>query len=181
MKKRPLSGLRVGIIASVIVAMLHIILIGGTLQQRWAIRKLDSDQQILEENLALLEEIDQEQLEQLQLELDQVNAEISDLQASFPELGAPFDLYHRITSITEASGVNLQAISRLNAESKDTPTGVIISEEYSIELGGELTSCIHFIEELEKAGQDTIRVLQTNIWTLEGLCRLDIQTNGISN
>jgi hypothetical protein len=181
MKRIQLSGLRIGIIASVIVAMLHIILIGGTVQRRWAIRQLETDQQVLEENLALLEEIDQAQLEQLQLELDQVNAEITELQTSFPELGAPFDLYHRITSLSEESGVTLQAISRINAERQDTPTGAIISEQYNIELGGELTSCILFIDELEKAGQDTIMVLQTNIWPEEGLCLLEIQTNGVSN
>jgi hypothetical protein len=181
MKRIQLSGLRIGIIASVIVAMLHIVLIGGTFQRRWAIRQLETDQQVLEENLALLEEIDQEQLAQLQLELDQINTEITELQASFPEIGAPFDLYHRIPSLSEESGVTIQGISRINAERQDTPTGVIISEQYNVELGGNLINCIEFIDELESAGQDTIMVLQANIWPDEGLCLLEIQTNGVSN
>jgi hypothetical protein len=161
--------------------MLHIILLGGTFQRRWAIRQLDADQQVLEDNLATLERINQEQLQALQTELDEINAEISELQASFPELGAPFDLYHRITTFTELNGMNLQSISRINAEDQVTAEGALIVEEYSIDLGGDLSSCINLIGALEEAGQGTVMMNQATIWLEENQCLLEMQIFGVSN
>lgn len=170
--------MRTAILGSAILAMLHIILLGGTYQRRAAAEKIQSNSAVLNQNYAELKQISEEQLSALQSELELVQAEVADLQSSFPELGAPFAIYHRGMDLSQSSGVNLNSISHLGSNLQETVTENIQTDNYSIELTGLLESCLTFVQKLEKAGMETVIMEYVGIWPEEELCSLEIKTVG---
>jgi hypothetical protein len=180
-RRRKVSAMRVGIIASLIMATLHLILIGGTYIRKKATLELESDRLVLIENLTLLEEINQGQLDALASELAVIEEEISELEISFPELGAPFALFQRAQEFSEKNQVDLSSISKDIQEIKNTTSGIVIIEEYNLELVGNLDDCISFIGEVEEAGLETVIMQSASFSPQEELCFLDIQTLGIIN
>ncbi len=176
--KRIFSPMRTAILGSVILAMLHIILLGGTYQRRTAAEKIQSDRAALDQNYAALKQINEEQLSALQSELELIQAEVADLQSSFPELGASFAIFHRGMDLSQSSGVNLDSISHLGSDLQETVSGNIQTDNYSIELTGLLESCLTFIQKLESAGMDTVTMEYVSIWPEEELCSLEIKTVG---
>lgn len=176
--KRVFSPIRTAILGSVILAMLHIILLGGTYQRRVAVEKIQSDYAALDQNYAELKQISEEHLSALQSELDLIQAEVADLQSSFPELGAPFAIYHRGMDLSQSSGVDLNGISHLESDLQETVSGNIQTDNYSIELTGLLESCLTFIQKLERGGVDTVTMEYVSIWPEEELCSLEIKTVG---
>jgi cell division protein FtsB len=174
-----ISVLRIGIIASVIAAMLNVILLGTTFQRRSASKQIEADSQVLEENYAELIKVNQEQLDDLQNELSLINAEVSDLEESFPELGSSFALYQRAPGLSNKSNVDLRSISRLGSDLQETTSGPIFIDDYKIELRGALVDCFKFIEEIETAGMDTVVMQYASFWPEESLCSLEIKTTGI--
>lgn len=174
-----ISVLRIGIIASVIAAMLNVILLGTTFQRRSASKSIEADSQVLEENYAELIIINQEQLGDLQNELSLINAEVSELEASFPELGSTFALFQRALGLSNKSNLDLRSISRLGSNLQETTSGPILFDDYSIKLRGTLVDCFKFIEEIETAGMDTVVMQYASFSPEESLCSLEIRTIGI--
>ena len=170
--------MRTAILGSAILAMLHIILLGGTYQRRAAAEKIQSDSAVLNQNYAELKQISEEQLSALQSDLELVQAEVTDLQSSFPEPGAPFAIYPRGMDLSQISGVNLNSISHLGSNLQETVAGNIQTDNYSIELTGLLESCLTFVQKLERAGMDTLTMEYVSIWPEEELCSLEIKTVG---
>ncbi len=176
--KRVFSPIRIAILGSVILAMLHIILLGGTYQRKTASEKMQSDIATLDQNYAAIEQISKEQLSDLQSELELIQAEVAELQSSFPELGAPFAIYHRGMDLSRSSEVDLKGISLLGSDLQETVSGNIQTDTYSIEATGLLESCLTFIHKLESAGLDTVTMEQVSIRPEEELCSLEIKTVG---
>jgi hypothetical protein len=178
-KQSNISGLRIGIIASVIAAMLNVILLGTTFQRRSASEQIEADSQVVEENYTELVKVNLDQLDDLQNELNLINAEISDLEASFPELGSSFALFQRAVGLSTKSNVDLRSISRIGTDLQETTSGTILFDDYGIELRGTLVDCFQFIEEIETAGMDTVVMQYASFWPEESLCSLEIKTIGI--
>jgi hypothetical protein len=176
--KRIFSPIRTAILGCVILAMLHIILLGGAYLRRAAVGKIQSDRAALDQNYAALKQINEEQLSALQSELELIQAEVDELQSSFPVLGAPFAIYHRGMDLSQSSGVGLDSISHLGSDLQETVSGNIQTDNYSIELTGLLKSCLTFIQKLERAGMDTLTMEYASIWPEEELCSLGIKTVG---
>ena len=170
--------MRTAIRGSVILAMLHIILLGGTYQRKAAAEKIQSDSAALDQNHAALKQLNEERVSALRFELGLVQAEVDELQSSFPEPGAPFAIYHRGMDLSESSGVSLDSISHLGSDLQETVSGNIQTDNYSIELTGLLESCLTFIQKLESAGLDTVSMEYVSIWPEEKLCSLEIKTVG---
>ena len=176
--KRIFSPMRTAILGSVILALLHVILLGGTYQRKAAAEKIRSDIAELDQNYTALKQINEEQLSALHSELELIQAEVADLQSSFPELGVPFAIYHRGMDLSQSSGVDLDSISHLGSDLQETVSGKIQTDNYSIELTGLLESCLTFIQKLERAGMDTLTMEYVSIWPEEELCSLEIKTVG---
>jgi len=176
--KRVFSPIRTAILGSAILAVLHIILLGGTYQRKAATEQIQSDIATLDQNYSAIEQISEEQLSALQSELELIQAEVDELQSSFPELGAPFAIYHRAMDLSQNSGVDLTEISHLGSELQETADGNIKTVTYNIELTGPLDSCLTFVQNLEEAGINTVIMEDLNIWPEEKNCSLEIKTVG---
>lgn len=177
-KNSRLSGIRVGLILSLIVAAVNLILLGsGSLRQK-AIKQLETDRLTLEENFSELEKVNRDQLDALQADLNDIQAEVVELEASFPELGAPFDVFNRGYELAEASQLDLISISSTNSELQETVSGELIFEEYDIELIGTLVKCLTYIEKIEAAGLDSVVMQSASVVPEEGICSLEVMTMG---
>ncbi len=176
--KSKVTPLRIGLTASLILAVLHILLLGWTYQRRAAARQLDQDLEVLQENFGQLENIKQDQLDQLQLELDRILGEVAELEASFPELGAPFALIRRGQEFADSSQVELKSITRMDTSIQETASGDILREEFSLELGASLENCVSFIRTIERAGQDTVVMQYASFWPVEEHCTLELISRG---
>lgn len=179
-KNRRLPLMRIAIIASVILGLVQVILIGAAYQRRTAANQLQEEKNSLEENISSLIQVNQDQVNNLQAELDQTLADIADLEASFPDLGAHFAIYHRGLDLANQSQVDLLSITRLSADNVDTYAGQVQDKQYSIEVIGGIDDCIQFIGNLEKAGRDTLSMRSVYIWPLENHCSLEISLIGFS-
>ncbi len=176
--KNRLSGIRVGLILSLIAAVVNLIFLGSVYLRQKATKQLEIDRLALEENFSELEKVNQDQLDALRADLDSIQAEVLELEASFPELGAPFDVFNRGLELAEASQLNLLSISSTNSELQETASGVLLFEEYDIELIGTLINCLTFIEKIEAAGLDSVVMQYAGILPVEGICSLEVKTMG---
>ena len=140
--KNRVSGIRVGLILSLIAAVVNLIFLGSVSLRQKATKQLEVDRLALEENFSQLEKVNRDQLDALQADLDSIQTEVLELEASFPELGAPFDVFNRGLDLAEVSQVNLLSISSTNSDIQETASGVLIFEEYNIELIGTLINCL---------------------------------------
>jgi hypothetical protein len=176
--KSRLSGIRVGLILSLITAVVNLIFLGSVSLRQKATKQLETDRQALEENFSELEKVNRDQLDALQEDLDSIQAEVVELETSFPELGAPFDVFNRGLELAEANQLNLLSISSANLELQETASGVLIFEEYDIELIGTLVNCLTYIEKIEAAGLDSVVMQSAGILPEEGICSLEVMTMG---
>ncbi len=176
--KNKLSGIRVGLILSLIAGMVNLIFLGSAFIRQNATKQLEADKLALQENFTQLETVNQEQLDALQADLDQIQAEVLELEASFPELGAPFNLFNRGLELALTSQLDLLSISSINTEVQETGSGVLILEEYDLELIGALDNCLSFIERVETVGLDSVVMQYAVINPADGICSLEIKTMG---
>lgn len=177
-KPRIMTLRRIVILLCVILGLVHVILLGWTIQRNQATRLLEKDRLVLQENLDQLQEINQDQLDDLQEELASIQAEVSSLEASFPELGAPFAIFRRGLSLAENNQVELLEIYLINSESVDTMSGTIQKNQYIIETSGSLVNCLSFLDSLEREGQDTIILEYADFNPDNTQCSLEISTLG---
>ncbi len=177
-KKNKLSGIWIGIIFSLIAAVLNLIFLGGASLRRNATKQLNLDRSALEENFAVLEEVNQEQLDALQADLENIQTEVVELEASFPELGAPFDVFRRGLELAQISQIELINISLINSDQQETTSGVLVFEEFDLELNGDLVNCLTFIEKTETAGLDSVVMQYAGFFPEDGSCYLEIKTMG---
>ena len=178
-KNPKLSALRIGIITSLVLAVIHLILIGAAYQRQTAAAQLDQDRLTLEENLQALEAVNQDQIDELEAELEEIKTEIIELEAGFPELGAPFALFNQAEILTEKSQVDLRSVTRIRKEFEDAVAGSYHGIEYSLEVEGSLQDCINFIEQLETVGLDSIHIQYASLWPEDQLCVFEVRTLGI--
>jgi Tfp pilus assembly protein PilO len=178
-RSRTITPRRIAIALSIILALIHVILLGWTLQRRSAIEQLEEDKVTLEENFSQLEEINQEQLDALQEELALLEEEIVQLQDSFPELDAPFALYRRGLDIAQSSNLNLQSIGLLSVSIQETISGDILIKQYSVETSGTTSQCLTFIDALEQAGAGSVAMDGFSMTPPESACSVDLSTIGI--
>jgi len=174
--KKIFSPLRFAILGSVILGLLHIILLGGIYQWNNAVQKFQSEQDALTQNLNTLQNINDEQISALRFELSLIQSEVDELQKSFPDIGAAFAIFHRGLDLSESSGITLDSIIHQGSELQEMVSGNFQADFYSIELTGNLETCLAFIEKLEKAGLDTVTMELANIWPEEKICSLEIKT-----
>ncbi len=177
-KNSRLSGIRVGLILSLVAAVVNLIFIGSVSLRQNATKQLEIDRLVLEENFSELEKVNRDQLDTLQADLDNIQAEVVELEASFPELGAPFDVFNRGLELGESSQLDLISISSTNSELQETVSGVLIFEEYDIELIGTLVNCLTYIEKIEAAGLESVVMQSASILPEEGICSLEVMTMG---
>ena len=83
-----------------------------------ATKQLETDRLALEDNFSELEKVNKEQLDVLQADSESIQAEVVELESSFPELGAPFDVFNRGLELAQASELDLLSISSVNTEIK---------------------------------------------------------------
>jgi hypothetical protein len=177
-KNKLFSGIRVGLIISLTAAILNLVFLGGASLRLKASRQLQLTRSALEENIADLEQVNQDQLDQLRADLEEIQQEVLELEASFPEPGAPFDVFRRGLDLAQSSQLDLLNISLLDSESRETASGVLLFEEYGLELNGGLVDCFTFIEKIETAGLDSVVMQYAGIFPEDGLCSLEIKTMG---
>jgi len=177
-KPRFVTPRRIVIAICVILGLIHVILLGWTLQRRSASAQLAEARLVLEDNLDQLQQINQDQLDDLQAELEGIQAEITALEASFPELGAPFAIYRRGLDLAQGSQLALLEISLIASETLETASGLFVKKEYNIETQGSLENCLVFMDSLEKAGLDTVILKSVGIIPAESQCSLEISTLG---
>lgn len=175
------SPRRIVIVLCVILGLLHVILLGWTLQRQSASTQLSDDRLVLEDNLDQLQQINQDQLDELQEELDMIQAEVATLETSFPDLGIPFAIYRRGMDLAQSSQMELLEISLINSETLETVSGLVVKNQYKIETQGSLENCLVFIDNLEKAGLDTISLEFASLIPAESRCSLEISTLGFTS
>jgi hypothetical protein len=169
---------RVIIACCLILGVLHIILLGFTYQRRNASSRLDADRSVLEENLNQLREINQEELDAAQSELDSLKAENAILEESFPVLGAPFAIYHRIKDLADQNEIGLEGVNLLGTENIDTVSGQVLRKQYSIEASGSISACLNLIQSIEEAGLDTVTMESINLQPEDNICSFIVNTLG---
>jgi hypothetical protein len=177
-KNKLFSGIRVGLIFSLVAAILNLILLGGASLRLKAAQQLQLTRSALEENIADLEQVNQDQLDALKADLEEIQKEVVDLEASFPEPGAPFNVFRRGLELAQSSQLDLLNISLLNSESRETASGVLLFEDYGLELNGKLVDCFTFIKQIESAGLDSVVMQYAGIFPADGICSLEIKTMG---
>jgi Tfp pilus assembly protein PilO len=175
---RLLTPRRIAIALSVILGVVHVILLGWTLQRRSAITELEVSKIALEENLNQLEEINQDELDALQDDLASIEDEVIQLEASFPELGSAFAIYRRVLDIAQSSSVDLLSIGLRNTDIQKTVSGSVLMKGYSLEARGTTIQCLDFIQALENAGAGSLGVEGVNIIPEDDQCSLEISTFG---
>jgi hypothetical protein len=177
-KSRLLTPRRIAITLSVLLGVVHVILLGWTLQRRSAIAELTTDKIAVEENLSLLEEINRDELDALQDELTLIEGEIIQLEDSFPELGSAFPIYRRGLDIAQSSEVELLSIGLLSTNIQETTSGSVLTKEYSLAARGTTAQCLAFIQALEDAGAGSLAVDGVTITPEDAQCSLDLSTFG---
>ncbi len=178
MLKSLTTPMRIAIFGSLIFAAINVILLGAIYQRRSAAETLQEDRRTLEDNLSVLEQIGEEKLSNLQAELESAQEKAKELQNSFPEIGAPFAIYPQGKVLATRSKVELVGIALLNVEFKESPSGPIQMRLYFLELEGNMSNCIHFLGQLEDAGQQTVSMQNITISPEEEACEFEVQTFG---
>jgi len=177
-KNRLLTPRRVAIALSVILGVVHVILLGWTLQRRSATAELSAGQTALEENLNQLEEINREEIDTLQNELAGIENEVLQLNNSFPELGSAFAIYRRGLDIAQSTSVELLRVGLLSSDIQETISSDVLIKQYSLEVGGTTNQCLTFVQALEDAGAGSLAVEGVTINPEDLQCSLEISTFG---
>jgi hypothetical protein len=170
---------RAALFGSVLVAIIHIVMLGQALAWEQTIEIMVVQVQTLLSNAAGLQRIQDGQLDLLKEDVEQANLEVEALESSFPVPGAPFALYDRGFVMAAQNEVKIISISRHGRELLETAFGTVDSSNFGINAEANLENCLEFINRLELAGINTIAVNNIVIEPENLICDFDVQTLGI--
>ena len=152
----------------------NVALVGASLLNYRAAAELETQIDGLEFSLEQLSEVDAEGLHNLESELSTAEADLRGLEASFPEIGAPFDLYRRIFELAGARRVDLNLVRRLEGSTQDTIVGTLEVTTYKVEAAGTASRCLSLLADLEREGLQTLALNKILVDPPAQVCNFDV-------
>jgi hypothetical protein len=156
------------------LAILNLTLLGLTLRNRDLSAALAGQTAEIEANLAQLQQTESQGMEALQEELSQAEAELARLKASFPDVGAGFNLFRRGFELAQENRVQVESIERLGTTTQSTAAGDLLLTSYRLQGRADLNSCLAFLSSLEREGLDTLALTSIQIRPDSERCNLNV-------
>ncbi|GMR09996.1 MAG: hypothetical protein BMS9Abin28_0817 [Anaerolineae bacterium] len=147
---------RLAIGLTLLLAATDVTLVAASLRSDRAAAELASQVEALEFSLEQLRVADAEGLNDLESELSTASADLLRLEASFPEIGAPFDLYRRVFQLASSRGIDLKSVRRIAGSIQDTGAGTLSVTTYVVDSAGALYGCLSLLADLEREGLQTL-------------------------
>lgn len=174
LKVERLSPNRIGIGLAVALALANLALLALSLSQRREIGSLQARAQEINDNLAQLQRAEAEGLQSLEEDLAAARDEVESLKASFPEIGAGFDIYSRGFELAQTAGARLDAIRRMGTSTQSTVAGDLQLTSYHLESSASPVACLAFLSSLENEGLDTVALSGIQINPGQQGCSFDL-------
>jgi hypothetical protein len=128
----------------------------------------------MEVDLAELRRAEQEGFKKLQADIDNAEAHLVSLERSFPDLGAPFEIFRRGFELAEASGIEVISVNRGSTVVRETVLGHLFTTTFSVKSSGNIRSCMGFLSRLEKEGLQTLALDRIVLDPDKETCNFDV-------
>lgn len=129
---------------------------------------------VIQENLAQVEQIEEEEIEDLRAELVAAEDRLASLQRGLAGTDAPFDLFAEVFDIAEQSGLGILSVEREEVETQDTRAGSLTAARFSFQAEGGFSHFIKFVEDLEAAAPKSVSVDSMAVTQDEGSCSFEV-------
>lgn len=175
-----LSSGRIAIGLVIALALANLTMLGISLSNRARAAALGESAQEIDSTLGQLQQAEAQGLQSLEADLANAMKELEGLKASFPEIGAGFNLYSRGFELAEQAGVRVKSIQREGTSSQPTVAGQFQLTSYALRSSAPLDACLAYISSLEGEGLDTLALsnVQMNPESLQCDFSVDIASTG---
>jgi hypothetical protein len=168
----------VGLAIATALAGMNVYILGRTYQIGQASRNLATQTMPLKANLAELQRAKEEGFASLRTEITQAQEQLDALRRSFPQVGAPFDLYRRGRALAQSNGLEIMSIERGATEVDDTTMGQLSKTTYTLKANGSFQHCLTFMSELEDEGLKTVAIDNIQIDPVGQVCAFTVKIAG---
>jgi hypothetical protein len=144
--------------AGVLLVALHLSLLLVGLRLEGRAQGLQEARGEIMQNLSQLREAEEQGLQALEGELASAHNHLEELKASFPEIGAGFNIYRRGFELAGENDVQVEGIQRLGSSVQSTVVGSLQLTGYMVRSQAPLHSCLSFVSALEAEGLGTLAV-----------------------
>lgn len=154
---------RLAVALTVLLAIGNLVLLSSAYSRRQAMEALAIEVEDSQASLALLRQVEQEGLQELEDQASAAESELEELKASFPTLGDAFDMYRRTFALAQDSAVEITSIETGSSSIEQTPVGYLSKTAYTLTGLGGYADCIDLMERLETAGLQTLALDQLQL------------------
>jgi hypothetical protein len=169
-----------GLAIATALAGVNLFVLTRTLQITRAGRELAAQTAPLKANLAELQRAKEEGFASLRKDIALAEQELNSLRSSFPQAGAPFDLYRRGMTLAQSSRVEIVSVERGSTTVDDTTMGELTKTTYTIETRGSMQHCLTFMSQLEDEGLSTVALDNISIDPTAEECNFDVHVGSVS-
>lgn len=165
---------RVALALAALLGLVNTLLIVTAFRNRSNARGLAAQVVELTENLALLRQVEQEGLRDLEQGALSAEAELAALEDSFPVLGEPFDIYRRGFALAEANQVEIRMMETGTSRFEETPVGLLKITNYRVDGLGQPLNCIRLLGALEQTGLEALALDEITLGIDDQACDFEV-------
>jgi hypothetical protein len=165
------------LLACMVVAVANGLLLGSAALRARANLSLQSQVQILRDNLATLVTLRAEHQTQLDARLAAAQTRTAAAEAALPRIGAPLNVFRIGYDLGDGASLLVYSIRRDSSEIVDTAVGPVETTTYRVEATGTLDACLAYIDSLEAASPG-LGLAGVSIVPETGDCSMDVLTLG---
>lgn len=158
----------------ILLAFANAAVLGLRFQRKRTSRALTQQLEPIEIDLEELRQAEREGFKKLQVEVDTAEARLASLESSFPELGAPYNIFRRGFELASASSVEVTSVQRGSTVVEDTVLGPLITTTFNLESVGDLVPCLGLLSLLEHDGLHTLALEDIHIEPAQSVCSFDV-------
>lgn len=168
------SPSNVALIVTVLALVLNLGIAVLWFQRTRAANLLAAQITVIQENLAQVEQIEGEEIEDLRAELAAAEDRLASLQRGLAGTDAPFDLFAEVFDIADQSGLGILSVEREEVASQDTSDGSLTATRFTFQAEGEFPAFVEFVENLEAAAPRSVSVDSMVVTQDEGSCSFEV-------
>ncbi len=168
------SPSNVALAVAVLALVLNLGIAALWFQRTRAANVLAAQVTVIQENLAHMAQIEEEELEDLRAQLAAAEGRLASLQRGLAGTELPFDLFAEVFDIAEQTGLEILSVEREELATEDTRAGSLTATRFSFQAEGEFPAFVEFVENLEAAAPKSASVDSMVVTHDEGSCSFEV-------
>lgn len=168
------SPSNVALAVTVLALVLNLGIAALWFQRTRAANVLAAQITVIQENLAHMEQIEGEEIEDLRAQLTTAEERLASLQRGLAGTEVPFDLFAEVFDMAGQSGLGILGVEREEVATQEIGDRSLTATRFSFQAEGEFPAFVEFVENLEAAAPKSVSLDSMLVTHEERSCLFEV-------